>query len=75
MSMKLTENTVIGLQTLLSSWFSFLGASVWSLMIQKSSCHFSCSLQVSVLLFDISVNDCIGVNFVCFMKLWPCILK
>ena len=74
MRIKWTENTVIGLQTLFSSWFSSLGASVSSLMFQKSR-RFSRSLRVSLLTFDISVNCSIKVNFACFMKLWPCILK
>ena len=70
-----TENAVIGLLTLFSSWFSPLETSVSSLIIQKSSCRFSRSLRVSLLTFDISINCSIRVNFACFMKLWSCILK
>ena len=75
MRIKWTENAVIGFLTLFSSWFSPLGAIVSSLMIQKSSRSFSRSLRVSLLTFDISVNCPMRVNFACFMKLWPCILK
>ena len=75
MRIKWTENAVIGLQTLFSLWFSPLGASVSSLMIQKSSHCFSCSLRVSLLTFYISVNYSMRVNFTCFMKSWPCILN
>ena len=55
MRIKWNENAVIGLQTLFSSWFSPLGATVSSLIIQKSSRRFSHSLRVSLLMFDISV--------------------
>ena len=70
-----TEYALIGLQTLFSFWFSASGASVSGLMIQKSSRCFSSSLRVPLLTFDISINCSIRVNFACFMKLWPRILK
>ena len=70
-----TEDAVIGLQTLFSFWFSALGASDSGLMIQKSSRCFSSSLRVPLLTFDISIHCSIRVNFACFMKLWPRILK
>ena len=61
--------------TLFSIWFSPLGASAASLMIQKFSRRFSRSLSVSLFTFDISVNCSIRVNFAYSMKLWQCILK
>ena len=75
MRIEWTENAATGLQTLFSSWFSPLGPIASSLMIQKSSRPFSRSLRVSLLTYDISVNCSIRINFACFVKLWPCILK
>ena len=70
-----TENAVLGLQTLFSFWFSPLGASVSSLIIQKSSRRFNHSVRVSILTFYISVNCSDRVKFACFMNLSPCILR
>ena len=45
-------------------------------MIQKSYCHFSCNLRVFYLCsIFLLYNCCIRMDFACFMKLWPFILK
>ena len=51
------------------------GESVSSLMTQKSPHRFSRSFRPPLLMFNISVNFSTRVNFGCFMKLWPSILK
>ena len=75
MRIKLTENAVTGLQTLFSSWFSPLGASVLGLMIQKSSRRFSRSLRLSSVTFDISLICSMTENFAFFNELMAMYFK
>ena len=77
MRIKLTGNAVIIMQfRIIKFLVQSLGASILSLIIQKSSCPFSHRNRVSLLTFDISANCSIRVDFTCFMKkLWPCIFN